>query len=103
MENITKQKLEEVLRQFTLDFLETEKIKRDIVSAIISKTAEQSQLNTFHQLEQKLGVYMQFLSSAIDSIRAEVTQQLQIANAAEYASKLGIQFDSSSLQEAAHK
>ena len=89
MEKITKKKLEEILGQFTADFLSFEKNKNDVVAALRAKTADQSQLDAFRASEEKLGVYMQFLSATIDAIRAELTNELQLVNAGEYASKLG--------------
>lgn len=89
MEKITKKKLEEILGQFTADFLSFEKNKNDVVAALRAKTADQSQLDAFRAAEEKLGVYMQFLSATIDAIRAELTKELQLVNAGEYASKLG--------------
>lgn len=90
MEKITKKKLEEILGQFTADFLSFEKNKNDVVAALRAKTADQSQLDAFRASEEKLGVYMQFLSAALDAIRADLTKELQIANATEYATKLGV-------------
>lgn len=84
------EKLEEIIGQFTADFLGLEKNKNDVVAALRAKTAEQSQLDAFRASEEKLGVYMQFLSAALDAIRAELTKELQIANATEYAAKLGV-------------
>lgn len=89
MEKITKQKLEEILGQFTADFLEFEQNKNSVIVALIAKRAEQSHLDAFRAAEEKLGTYIQLISSALDSMRAEVTSQLQLVNAGEYASKLG--------------
>lgn len=84
------EKLEEILGQFTADFLSFEKNKNDVVAALRAKTADQSQLDAFRAYEEKLGVYMQFLSATLDAIRADLTKELQIANATEYAAKLGV-------------
>lgn len=92
MEKITKQKLEEILGQFTADFLEFEQNKNSVIAALVAKSAEQSHLDAFRAAEEKLGIYMQFLSAALDAIRAELTKELQIANATEYAAKLGVSF-----------
>ncbi len=86
------EKLEEILGQFTADFLGLEKNKNDVVAALRAKTADQSQLDAFRASEEKLGVYMQFLTATLDAIRAELTKELQIANATEYAAKLGVSF-----------
>ena len=103
MEKITKQKLEEIIGQFTADFLSFEKNKNDVVAALRAKTADQSQLDAFRASEEKLGVYMQFLSATLDAIRAELTKELQIANATEYASKLGVSFTAPPLTDSAPK
>lgn len=97
------EKLEEILGQFTADFLGLEKNKNDIVVAIRAKTADQSQLDAFRAYEEKLGVYMQFLSAMLDAIRAELTKELQIANATEYAAKLGVSFTAPPLTDSAPK
>ena len=93
------EKLEEILGQFTADFLGMEKNKNDVVVALRAKTAEQSQLDAFRAYEEKLGVYMQFLAAALDAIRAELTKELQIANATEYAAKLGVSFTAPQLTQ----
>lgn len=103
MEKITKKKLEEILGQFAADFLSFEKNKNDVVAALRAKTADQSQLDAFRASEEKLGVYMQFLSATIDAIRAELTKELQIANATEYAAKLGVSFSTPQLTDSAPK
>ena len=103
MEKITKKKLEEILGQFTADFLSFEKNKNDVVAALRAKTADQSQLDAFRASEEKLGVYMQFLSATIDAIRAELTNELQTANATEYASKLGVSFTAHQLTDSVPK
>lgn len=103
MEKITKKKLEEILGQFTADFLGFEENKNDVVAALRAKTADQSQLDAFRASEEKLGVYMQFLSATIDAIRAELTKELQIANATEYAAKLGVSFSTPQLTDSAPK
>ena len=103
MEKITKKKLEEILGQFAADFLSFEKNKNDVVAALRAKTADQSQLDTFRAAEEKLGVYMQFLSATIDAIRAELTNELQTANATEYAAKLGVSFSTPQLTDSANK
>jgi hypothetical protein len=46
---------------------------------------------------------MQFLSATIDAIRAELTNELQVANATEYASKLGVSFSTPQLTDSAPK
>jgi hypothetical protein len=97
------EKLEEILGQFTADFLGLEKNKNDVVAALRSKTADQSQLDAFRASEEKLGIYMQFLSATLDAIRAELTKELQIANATEYASKLGVSFTAPPLTDSAPK
>ena len=97
------EKLEEILGQFTADFLGLEKNKNDVVTALRAKKAEQSQLDAFRAYEEKLGVYMQFLSATLDAIRAELTKELQIANATEYASKLGVSFTAPPLTDSAPK
>lgn len=103
MEKITKKKLEEILGQFTADFLSFEKNKNDVVAALRAKTADQSQLDAFRAAEEKLGVYMQFLSATIDAIRAELTKELQLVNAGEYASKLGVSFSTPQPTDSAPK
>ena len=97
------EKFEEILGQFTADFLGLEKNKNDVVAALRAKTADQSQLDAFRASEEKLGIYMQFLSATLDAIRAELTKELQIANATEYASKLGVSFTAPPLTDSAHK
>ena len=97
------EKLEEILGQFTADFLGLEKNKNDVVAALRAKTADQSQLDAFRASEEKLGIYMQFLSATLDAIRAELTKELQIANATEYASKLGVSFTAPPLTDSAPK
>ena len=97
------EKLEEIIGQFTADFLGLEKNKNDIVAAIRAKTAEQSHLDAFRASEEKLGVYMQFLSATLDAIRAELTKELQIANATEYAAKLGVSSSTPQLTDSAPK
>lgn len=103
MVEIKTEKLEEIIGQFTADFLSFEKNKNDVVAALRAKTADQSQLDAFRASEEKLGVYMQFLSATIDAIRAELTNELQTANANEYASKLGVSFTTPKLTDSAPK
>lgn len=103
MIEIKTEKLEEILGQFTADFLGFEKNKNDVVAALRAKTADQSQLDAFRAFEEKLGVYMQFLSATIDAIRAELTKELQLANATEYASKLGVSFTAPQLTDSSPK
>lgn len=97
------EKLEEILGQFTADFLSFEKNKNDVVAALRAKTAEQSQLDAFRTSEEKLGVYMQFLSATLEAIRAELTKELQLANATEYACKLGVSFTAPQQTDSAPK
>ena len=103
MVEIKTEKLEEIIGQFTADFLGFEKNKNDVVAALRAKTADQSQLDAFRAFEEKLGVYMQFLSATIDAIRAELTNELQLANATEYASKLGVSFTAPQQTDSAPK
>lgn len=103
MVEIKTEKLEEIIGQFTGDFLSFEKNKNDVVAALRAKTADQSQLDAFRASEEKLGVYMQFLSATIDAIRAELTKELQTANATEYAAKLGVSFSTPQLTDSAPK
>ena len=103
MVEIKTEKLEEIIGQFTADFLSFEKNKNDVVAALRAKTADQSQLDAFRAYEEKLGVYMQFLTATLDAIGAELTKELQIANATEYAAKLGVSFSAPQLTDSAPK